>query len=52
MVKYSNFSNSRPENLDQSSQIRQIIELIRDLMVIHIVTKLGADWFIFVDARV
>ena len=25
---------------------------MRDLMVIYILTKFGADWLIFVDARV
>ena len=29
-----------------------IIELIRDLMVIYILTKFGADWSIFVNAGV
>ena len=37
---------------DSSSLITSIIELIRDLMVIYILTKFGAEWFIFVDARV
>ena len=27
-------------------------KLIRDLMVIYILTKFGADWLLFVDARV
>ena len=35
-----------------SGPISSIINLIRDLMVIYILTKFGADWFIFVDARV
>ena len=29
-----------------------IIELIQDRMVIYVWTKSGADWLIFVDARV
>ena len=29
-----------------------IIKLIKNLRVIQILTKFGADWFIFVDARV
>ena len=37
---------------DSSGPISSIIELIRDLMVIYILTKFGADWLIFVDARV
>ena len=51
-VKYGKFSNSRADNSDSSGPITFIIELIRDLMVIYILTKFGADWFIFVDARV
>ena len=52
LVKYGKFSNSRADNSDSSSLISSIIELIRDLMVIYIWTKFGADWLIFVDARV
>ena len=48
----SNFSNSRADNSDSSHPISSIIELIPDLMVIYILTKFGADWLIFVDARV
>ena len=51
-VKYGKFSNSRADNSDSSLLISSIIELIRDLMVIYILTKFGADWLIFVDARV
>ena len=51
-VKYGKFSNSRADNLDSSCPIASIIELIRDLMVMYILTKFGADWLIFVDARV
>ena len=47
MVKYGKFSNSRAYNSDST-----IIELIRALVVIHILTKFGDDWLIFVDARV
>ena len=32
--------------------INSIIELNQDLMVIYIWTNFGADWLIFVDARV
>ena len=32
--------------------IRPTIKLIRDLTVIYIQTKFGADWLLFVDARV
>ena len=39
-------------NSDSSGPISSVIELIRDLMVIHILTKFGAEWLIFVDARV
>ena len=51
-VKYGKFSNSRADNLDSSGPISSIIELMQDLMVIYILTKFGADWSIFVDARV
>ena len=37
---------------DSSGPISSIIELIRDLMVIYILTKFGADWLIFIDASV
>ena len=40
------------DNSDSFDPIRSIIELIRDLMVIYILTKFGADWLLFVDARV
>ena len=50
-VKYGKFSNSRADNSDSSGPITSIKELIRDLMVIYILTKFGADWLIFVDAR-
>ena len=33
-------------------RLSSIIKLIRDLMVIYILTKFGADWSIFVDAKV
>ena len=46
------FLNSRADNLDSSGPISSIIELIRDLMVIYILAKSGADWWIFVDAKV
>ena len=43
-VKYGKFSISRAENSDSSGMIGFIIDLIRDLMVIYISTKFGADW--------
>ena len=46
------FSNSRADNSDSSGPISSIIELIRALVFIYILTKFGGDWFIFVDARV
>ena len=48
----ANFSNSRADNLESSGPISSIIELIRALVVIYILTKFGDDWLIFVDARV
>ena len=45
-------SNSRADNWDSSGPISSIIELIRALVVIYILTKFGDDWLIFVDARV
>ena len=51
-VKYCNFFNSGASNSGRSGLIRPIIKLIRDLMVIYILTKFGDDWLIFVDARV
>ena len=51
-VKYIDFFNSRANNSGRSGPIRPIITLIRDLMVKYILTKLAADWLIFVDARV
>ena len=46
------FFYSRADNSDSSCTIRSIIELIRDLMVIYILTKFHVNWSIFVDARV
>ena len=37
---------------DGSGPIKFIIDLIQDLMVTYILTKFGADWLVFVDARV
>ena len=51
-VKYGKFSNSRADNSDSSGPINSIIKLIRDLIIIYILTKFGADLLIFVDARV
>ena len=49
---HGNFSNSRADNLNSSGPISSTIELIRDLTVIYIWIKFGADWLIFVDAFV
>ena len=46
------FSHSRADNSNSSGPISSIIELYLDLMVIYNLTKFGADWLIFVDARV
>ena len=51
-VKYGKFSNSRADNSDSCDPINSIIELIRAVMVIYTLNKFGADWLIFVDARV
>ena len=48
----ANFSNSRADNSDSSGPIGSIIELIRALVIIYILTKFGDDWLIFVDIRV
>ena len=47
-AKNGKFSNSRGDNSDSSGPI---IELIRNLIYIYILPKFGADWLIFVDAR-
>ena len=46
------FASSRANNSDSSAPIKSINEIIQDLMVTYILTKFGADWLIFVDARV
>ena len=46
------FTNSRANNSDRSARIKFITEFIQDLIVTYILTKFGADWFIFGDARV
>ena len=48
----ANFLIQGQITLDSSGPIISIIKLIRDLMVIYILTKFGTDWLIFVDARV
>ena len=48
----SNFLIQGQITPDSSGPINSIIKLIRDLMVIYILTMFGADWSIFVDARV
>ena len=45
-------SNSRVNNSNRYGPIRLIIKLIRDLMVISILTKFDADLIKSVDARV
>ena len=42
-VKYSNFSNPRANNSSCSDPITPKIKLIRDLMVMYILTRFGAD---------
>ena len=48
-VKYGNFSNSRADNSDSSGPNRYKIKLKRDLIDTYILSKIGADWLIFVD---
>ena len=51
----SNMANFRirgQTTRDSSGPIRSIIELIRNLKVIYILTKFGVDWLIFVDTKV
>ena len=50
--KLANFLIQGQVTRDSSGLINSIIDLIRDLMVIYILTKFGSDWLIFVDARV
>ena len=50
---YSNeLSNSRVKNSTCSCLITPIIELIRDLRAIYILTNFGTNWLIFVEATV
>ena len=46
------FPNSRANNSRYSGLICSIIKLIRDLMGMYIVAKVGTHWSIFADARV
>ena len=48
----ANFLIQGQTTQDSSGLISSIIKLIPDLMVIYIWTKFGADWLIFVAARV
>ena len=48
---WQKFSNSRADNYNSSGPINSIIQLIRSLVVIYILTKFGDDWLIFVNAR-
>ena len=53
--KQSNMTNFRIQGQttrDSSGPIDSIIEPVRALVVIYILTKFGDDWLIFVDARV
>ena len=54
VLKMSNMANFliQGQITDSSGQISSFIKLIRDLLVIYILTKFGADWLIFVVARV
>ena len=56
LLRTKNYSkelfNSRANNSRCSGPIKAIIKLIRYPMVKYILTKVGADWSIFVDARV
>ena len=52
MLRTKNYSNSRANNSTCSSLITPIIELVRDLRVIYILTNFGTNWLIFVDATV
>ena len=49
---FKELSISRANNSSHSNPIRPIIESIRNLIVIYILTKFGADWLIIVDAKV
>ena len=51
----SNSAISRANNSECSGPCTPITSIIRlngDLLVIYTVTKFGANWFIFADARV
>ena len=48
----ANFLIQRQTTQDSSCLNSSIIEVIQDLMVIYTLTKLSAEWLIFVDARV
>ena len=48
----ANFRIQGQTTRDSSGPIGSIIELIRALVLIYILTKFGNDWLIFVDARV
>ena len=51
MSNMANFLIQGQITQDSSGPITPIIELIRDHIVIYILTKFGADWLIFVDGR-
>ena len=48
----TNFRIQGQTTRDSSGPIDSIIEPVRALVVIYILTKFGDDWLIFVDARV
>ena len=48
----ANFLHLRADNLDSLGLIPTIIIVIRDLMVLFILTKFSTDWLIFLDPRV
>ena len=49
--KFSDFPTSKAKNSGCSSTCGFIIKHIRDLLVIHILAKFGADSSMFADAR-
>ena len=56
IIRTKNYSNelynSRANNSTCSIPITPFIKPIRDLRVIYILTNFGANWLIFVDAKV
>ena len=50
--KMAILSKSRADNSRYANPIKLIIELVRDIIIINILSKFYLDWPIFVDARV